>query len=189
MKTSGISIRNHKTRGQWAELRFMTKATELGFQVSKPVGDNVPYDVIIDAHGHFISIQVKSTYFQASNLKPGNFVASLYHAAAQNHRYSPADFDYLAMYCIPPDIWYIIPSSVAAMKHAIRVCPGDQHNQFESYREAWYLLHDRTPIPPYTPGRISIYAIVDELGPKDPPPRSRTRTVKRRSNKPKAPNS
>ena len=79
MKTSGMDIRNHKKRGQWAELRFMAKAAELGFQLAKPLGDTAQYDVVLDLGGRFISVQVKSTSFQASNLKPGNFVANLRH--------------------------------------------------------------------------------------------------------------
>ncbi len=89
-----MDIRSHKKRGQWAELRFMTKAIELGFQLAKPLGDTAQYDVVIDLGGRFISVQVKSTFFQASNLKPGNFVASLFHANGPNHRYEPSDFDY-----------------------------------------------------------------------------------------------
>jgi len=57
----------------------MTKAAELGFQLAKPLGDTAQYDVVLDLGGRFISVQVKSTFFQASNLKPGNFVASLFH--------------------------------------------------------------------------------------------------------------
>src|SRR5579859_7785776 len=94
VKTSGMDIRNHKKRGQWAELRFMAKATEFGYQLAKPVGDSTQYDVVVDLGGRFISVQVKSTLFQASNLKPGNFVASLVHACGLNHRYQQTDFDY-----------------------------------------------------------------------------------------------
>ena len=110
MKTSGMDIRNHKKRGQWAELRFMTKATELGFQIAEPRGDAAPYDVVLDVGGRFISVQIKSTFFPASNMKPGNFVASLFHVNGPNRRYEQSDFDYLAVYCIPIDVWYIIPS-------------------------------------------------------------------------------
>jgi len=114
MKTSGMDIRNHKKRGQWAELRFMTKATELGFQAAQPLGDAAPYDVVLDVGGRFISVQVKSTFFSASNLKPGNFVASLFHGNGPDRTYQQSDFDYLAVYYIPKDIWYIIPSAQAA---------------------------------------------------------------------------
>jgi hypothetical protein len=35
-RTSGQNIQNHKIRGEWAELRFMQRATERGFRVTKP---------------------------------------------------------------------------------------------------------------------------------------------------------
>jgi hypothetical protein len=170
-----MDIRNHKKRGQWAELRFMAKATELGFQLAKPVGDSTQYDVVIDLGGRFISVQVKSTMFQASNLKPGNFVASLVHASGPNHRYQPSDFDYLAVYCIPRDVWYIIPAAVALRKQSICVCPGDKQNQWEHYREAWYLLYDRAPAPRLKRGRVDLYGIIEEYVPAPRVRRQRSR--------------
>jgi len=177
-----MNISNHKKRGEWAELRFMAKAAEHGFNLAKPLGDAAQYDVILDLNGHFVSVQVKSTFFQASNLKPGNFVASLHHVNGPNHRYQPTDFDYLAVYCIPPDIWYIIPSEVAANKHAIRTCPGDKLNQWEQYREAWHLLHDRAPAPLQKPGEFEIYGIVSDYSP--PPRVRRPRQVRKYALKP-----
>ena len=145
MKTSGMDIRNHKKRGQWAELRFMAKAIELGFQVAKPLGDSAQYDVILDLGGRFVSVQIKSTYHGDSKATPGTYEASLLHACGPNGLYRASDFDYLAIYCIPKDVWYVIPFAVACEKHTIRVCPGDKLNQWEQYREAWHLLHDRAP--------------------------------------------
>ncbi|MBZ5688646.1 MAG: hypothetical protein LAP86_26845 [Acidobacteriia bacterium] len=43
-----MSIRHPKARGEWAELRFMLRATELGLRVTKPWGDNSPYDLVIE---------------------------------------------------------------------------------------------------------------------------------------------
>ena len=126
MKTSGMDIRNHKKRGHWAELRFMAKAAELGFQLNTPLGDTAQYDVVIDLGGRFVSVQVKSTMFEASNLKAGNFVASLVHACGLNHRYQQTDFDYLAVYCITRDIWYIIPWAVALLQTVHLRLPGRQ---------------------------------------------------------------
>ncbi|HEY3971898.1 MAG TPA: hypothetical protein VGM18_02775 [Candidatus Sulfotelmatobacter sp.] len=37
-----MHIRHSKARGEWAELRFMTRATELGFRVTKPWGETAP---------------------------------------------------------------------------------------------------------------------------------------------------
>jgi PD-(D/E)XK endonuclease len=160
-----MDIRDHKKRGQWAELRFMAKATEFGYQLAKPVGDSTQYDVVVDLGGRFISVQVKSTFFQASNLKPGNFVASLVHVSGPNHRYQQFDFDYLAVYCIPNDVWYIIPSAVALCKQSICVCPGDKQNQWEHYREAWYLLHERAPAALLKRGRVDLYGIIEDYVP------------------------
>ena len=148
----------------------MAKATELGYQLAKPVGDSTQYDVVVDLGGRFISVQVKSTIFEASNLKPGNFVASLVHPSGPNQRYQQSDFDYLAVYCIPRDIWYIIPWAVACSKQSICVCPGDKQNQWEHYREAWYLLHDRAPAPLLKRGCFDLYGIIEEYV---PPPRVR----------------
>jgi hypothetical protein len=178
MKTSGMDIRNHKKRGHWAELRFMAKALEHGYQVAKPQGDTAQYDVILDLGGRFVSVQIKSTFFEASNLKPGNFVASLFHVNGFQHRYQSSDFDYLAVYCIPKDIWYIIPSAEAAKMHAIRVCPGDDENQWEQYRETWYLLEDRAPCPRRTRGRFDLYGIIEDYV---PPPKIRRPAAHRRT--------
>jgi hypothetical protein len=45
MPNEGMNIPHAKARGEWAELRFMTRATELGFRVTKPWGDSSPYDL------------------------------------------------------------------------------------------------------------------------------------------------
>jgi hypothetical protein len=165
VKTSGMDIRNPKKRGQWAELRFMAKAAELGFQIAEPRGDTAQYDVVLDLGGRFISVQVKSTFCQAGDTKPGTFIASLLHVSGPGRRYQQSDFDYLAVYCITKDIWYVIPSAEASCKHAIRVCPGDKQNQWEPYREAWYLLHDRAPAPLQKKDRFDLYAIIEDYAP------------------------
>jgi hypothetical protein len=170
MKTSGMDIRNHKKRGQWAELRFMTKATELGFQAAKPLGDSAQYDVVLDIGGRFISIQVKSTFHEVAGSSPSRFEVSLLHPSGPNRAYQQSDFDYLAVYYIQADIWYIIPSAQVAGRHSISAGPGDKLNKWEPYREAWHLLHDRAPAPLQKPGCFDLYGIIEDYV---PPPRVR----------------
>src|SRR5438876_2244079 len=54
-------IKDHKQRGEWAELRFMARAAEHGLSVSKPWGDSQRYDVTVEHNGRFLRVQVKST--------------------------------------------------------------------------------------------------------------------------------
>src|ERR1700676_4711584 len=63
MKNPGMNIRHPKARGEWAELRFMVRATELGFCVTKPWGDMAPFDLALEHRGHFARVQVKCTIY------------------------------------------------------------------------------------------------------------------------------
>lgn len=170
MKTSGMDIRNRKKRGQWAELRFMAKATELGFQAAQPLGDAAPYDVVLDVGGRFISVQVKSTSYHRAGSKPGYFGANLLHSCGHTRAYERSDFDYLAVYYIPADIWYVIPSAETDGRRTMSACPGNKLNQWEPYREAWHLLQDRAPAPLSKRGHFDLYGIIEDYV---PPPRVR----------------
>jgi hypothetical protein len=46
-----------KIRGEWVELRFMTRAIELRFRPSCPWRDSAPYDVVTEFRGRFRRIQ------------------------------------------------------------------------------------------------------------------------------------
>ena len=39
-------IHHPKLRGEWAELHVILRAIELGLILSKPYGDNAPYDLV-----------------------------------------------------------------------------------------------------------------------------------------------
>ena len=164
MKSAGMRIRKPKERGEWAELRFMAKAAELGFKLSKPWGDSAPYDVAIEHRGHFLRVQVKSTMCQAVPRKPhhqkGVFVANM--RRIWTRRYRPSDFDYVAVYVIPKDVWYIIPSAVATRRIAIRVAPGNNANQYERYREAWHPLRDLEDVTSQSSRGVTLHAVVED---------------------------
>ncbi len=61
MKSAEASFDTVKERGEWAEMRFMARAAEHGFRVSKPWGESSRYDFAVEANGRFLRIQVKST--------------------------------------------------------------------------------------------------------------------------------
>lgn len=122
----------------------MAKAAEMGFKLTKPWGDSASYDVAIEQKGRFLRIQVKSTICREHGRKPehtkGMYVASMRRSSGRPYRQS--DFDFLAVYVIPKDVWYVIPVAIAMQRSGIRVRPGYADNRYERYREAWHLLKD-----------------------------------------------
>ena len=60
-KKNGINPKHSKLRGELAEVRFMTRAAELGLRVIKPWGDSARYDFVVETGGRFLRVQVKST--------------------------------------------------------------------------------------------------------------------------------
>ena len=136
MRNKGSQIKNHKLRGEWAELRFMARAAELGLSVSKPWGESSRYDVGVEYHGQFLRVQVKSTIYKVGqsyvcNTRPDN----------HNQPYTPGQIDFMAAYVIPEDVWYILPARVAtALKGNIWLSPHKPEHKYQQYMEAWQLL-------------------------------------------------
>jgi PD-(D/E)XK endonuclease len=120
----------------------MAKAAGLGFKLSKPVGNYEPYDVGIDLGERFVRVQVKSSSIAGTAGSPtgrrGYFTVDL--RRRSRRPYQRLDFDWLAIYVVPKDVWYIIPAAVATRIYCIRVCPGRRSGKYERYREAWGLI-------------------------------------------------
>src|SRR3979411_2527569 len=107
MRNRGKDIKNHKLRGEWAELRFMARAAEHGLGVSKPWGESARYDVGVEYEGRFLRVQVKSTVYKVGksyvcNTRPDN----------DYQPYTIGQIDFMAAYVIPDDVWYILPARV-----------------------------------------------------------------------------
>jgi hypothetical protein len=129
----GMSIRHPKARGEWAELRFMLRATELGLRVTKPWGDNSPYDLVIETNGRFLRVQVKCTHFRRGR-------SYKCHLDSNGHAYSPTQIDFIAAYIIPTDTWYILPIRATHAQPDILLTPHNPRSKYEKYKEAWHLL-------------------------------------------------
>ncbi len=132
-----MNIQHRKIRGEWAEMRFMARASENGLVVTKPWGDSARYDFVVEYDRCFLRIQVKSTVTRKNRVYP----VMLRGATAL---YTEDDFDFLAAYIIPVDAWYIIPSSVAITGHQkIHLSPTNPKSRHNVYREAWHLLREK----------------------------------------------
>jgi hypothetical protein len=133
MKNPGMRIRHPKARGEWAELRFMARAAELGLRVTKPWGDNAPYDFAVDHNGHFLRVQVKCTGKKRSN----SWVCSV---SSSRGPYSPAQIDFVAALIIPADTWYILPITALRRSFDVWLTPNRPTCRYAEYKEAWHLL-------------------------------------------------
>jgi PD-(D/E)XK endonuclease len=133
MKTQRINIPHAKARGEWAELRFMTRAAELGIRVTKPWGDNAPYDFAIESAGHFLRIQVKCTQQKRCN----SYRCCI---GANGIPYNPTQIDVIAAYIIPTNTWYLLPISAIPNQPEILLSPHRKNSKHAKYKEAWHLL-------------------------------------------------
>ncbi len=135
MQFTGANIKDGKMRGQWAELRFMARASEQGLCVSKPWGDSSPYDFIIEHLGKLLRVQVKSTTYS-------NYRSYIIHLHGANHRrYTSDNIDFVAAYIIPKDLWFILPIAMIMKVHSSMVLsPHMKVSKYGPYQEAWHLL-------------------------------------------------
>jgi len=137
MSNPGMKIKDQKRRGESAEMRFLARVTELGMTVTRPWGDSLYYDMAVEWEGCLQRVQVKSTLRRRSN----SYYFTLRGAI---HRYTTEDFDFIAAYVIPADIWYIVPAEVALTNiNQMCVTPGSKTSRYEPYREAWHLLKEK----------------------------------------------
>ena len=142
-------FKSYKQRGEWVELQFMAQAASRGLSVLKPHGDSLQYDVVIDSAGHFLRVQVKG--FSAHSGRGGYLVRLRRGAEGTDQHYHAEDLDLFAIYILPVQAWYLIPSARVLLpkpKIWLRLYPdGPPRNgrhtaehDYEHYREAWELL-------------------------------------------------
>ena len=133
MSNSGSTIRHAKARGEWAELRFMTRAAELGLRVTRPWGDNAPYDVAVETRGRFFRVQIKCTQFK-------RWTSYRCHLASNGIPYRRDQIDFIAAYVIPADTWYIFPIDAIHGRAEILLTPDRKNSKHAEFKEAWHLL-------------------------------------------------
>ena len=117
----------------------MARAAEEGLGVLRVTGDSARYDVAIEAGGRFVRVQVKSTMCRCRNERS---YACVTHPNQRGRPYGRGEFDFLAAYVIPEDVWYIIPARLVihGRMGMIILTPSLPGHKYEPYKEAWGLL-------------------------------------------------
>jgi hypothetical protein len=142
-------FKSFKQRGEWVELQFMAQAASRGLSVLKPHGDSLKYDVVIDSANRFLRVQVKG--FSARQGRGGYLVRLRRGGSGTDQRYRAEDLDLFAVYILPVQAWYLIPSARVLLpkpKIWLRLYPDGpprrgrhtSEHDYEPYREAWHLL-------------------------------------------------
>lgn len=135
MKNRGSAIKHAKRRGEWAELRFMARAAEEGLQVSQPFGEMARYDFVAEYKARCWRVQVKSTMF----VDRGGYSCSVRGCSGP---YEGDEFDYLAVYLIPMDMWYVIPEGMVRGRGSVAIYPQLKKSKYKAYEEAWHLMRE-----------------------------------------------
>ncbi len=142
MKSAEEPFDTIKERGEWAEMRFMARAAEHGFRVSKPWGESSRYDFAVEANGRFLRIQVKSTVYRSRSGRG-------YTCAIQPPRSPHVD-------AIPANKWissrltsfprtsgtFCQPKLWSACHTRIQLSPNCKDHRYAPYKEAWHLLDE-----------------------------------------------
>jgi len=124
-----------KSQGELAEIKFLLRASEQGYPVSKPFGDNQKYDFILDNGNTLLKIQVKSTRQKldsALSIKIG-----VGYGRSSKKVYTENEVDFFALYLQCIDCFYIIPTKIIAGRVSIRIHPHRKTCTWLRYRENW----------------------------------------------------
>jgi len=126
---------NHKRDGEAAEAAFLSRATKLGFEVAKPWGDSSQFDFIVWNGSRCWRVQVKSCgdrKRRGYNIKP----------RGKRGFYTKADIDFLVVYIVPLNAWYVVPIEAVCNRTVLYFEPrrGSRSRKMDVYREAWCLM-------------------------------------------------
>ena len=132
---SGSVVRTKKDKGYLAEMAFATKAMSLGFNVCKPMGETQGFDFTIESGLEVKKVQIKSGWVKDGCAYPVRI-------GGKHRPYRADETDFIIVYVVPEDAWYIVPVAAAASTRMARFFPqvGNGRGRLESYRDAWHLL-------------------------------------------------
>lgn len=125
--------------GEQGELAFLSKASSLGFALSIPYGHMQRYDFVVDNGRKLWRVQVKTT----QHLLNGLYLVGVRHRANRcAHAYTASETDFVAVYILPEETWYILPVRVVSKHRSLLFRPRGYHRRdpYARYREAWHLL-------------------------------------------------
>lgn len=132
-----------KHQGSIYEAQFIAAAMSSGLHVLSPLGDYLPYDVIVSPnHKTFHRVQVKGTAFLQKHKKLTYKVVARHVVRGVTKTLTPDATDFLAVLIAPVNVWYHIPAeNVASITLSFRPQVENTTSQYEIWKEAWNVYH------------------------------------------------
>ena len=77
-------------------------------------------------------------------------------AAGWKANYTRDEIDFIVIYLVPVDLWYVVPVDACVGHGLLNLYPHGQHNgRLEKYREAWCLMACHRDAPDPNPITVS----------------------------------
>ena len=133
------SVPTNAKRGELGEVAFLHKATSLGFDLSLPYGYIHRYDFLLDNGTNIWRVQVKTGALMVDGLYRVGVHRRTHHRL---QAYTASEIDFVAVYILPEDTWYILPVREVVERTLLLFRPkGYRYRDiYAHYREAWHLL-------------------------------------------------
>jgi hypothetical protein len=152
-------LRDTKSIGELSELLVALALGRLGYYVSKPLGENARYDLVIDKDGKLSRVQVKT-----GRLRNGTIVFHTYSSHA--HRGGSCkpytnQIEFFGVYCPELHSVYLIPiEDTARLSGTLRV-KETKNRQHAQIRWAQPYLVDIVSIPEVVVGAEAVSVVTD----------------------------
>ena len=135
-----------KLKGDIAEQSVILFALRKGWGVSKPIGDRLPYDLILDINDKLVKIQVKSAWFDVSkqNYVVDNRRTKTNRRQMVRSSYGINDFNFAVVHILDLEVFYVFPCEVfinyGSEIHLVETDKRQRKPNSRVYRDAWELI-------------------------------------------------
>jgi hypothetical protein len=135
-----------KLKGDIAEQAVVLEALKRGWVVLQPIGDRLPYDLVLQVDDKFIRVQVKSAWWDK---KKDNYVVDVRRTKTNRRKmirdsYKEDDFDFAILYIQEVNIFYIMPADIfnsyGSEIHLVESEKRQRKPESAAFREKWDIL-------------------------------------------------
>ena len=126
--------------GPRGELLVAEKLIERGWSVAPPIGNNYPFDLIVNKGDKFLRLQVKATLEQHNykHTRP-HYQFQLAHGVSSKKRYTADQVDFFVCCALDSRRFWVLPFEAATVI-TLKIYNGEE-GKFHRYEDAWGLLN------------------------------------------------